>query len=130
MMMAAWWGYACDPLMVAESEYPYHRQILLDGRMLVLWGVCQRSRQNHGGDGVCTDSSATAGACCLWKAGGGCWYESTIGVSGCTDIFSPVGSIKEGILSGVCIVSSTDHAMRQTVYVLEEKGIHMSHNVW
>ena len=75
------------------------------------------------GSGLRTDGSATRGARCLWKSSGGRWYEGTIGRSRCTDILGPVGGIKESILSGVCIVGSTDHAMGQSVYVLGEGDV-------
>jgi hypothetical protein len=63
------------------------------------------------GNWLRTGGFATSGAACLWKISGRCWYESTIGLSRCTDVAGPVGGIMEGILSGVCIVGSTDHAM-------------------
>lgn len=75
------------------------------------------------GDGLRTGASATRGAACLWKISGGCWYEGTIDVSRCADVVGPVGGIEEGILSGVCVVGSTDHALGQSVSVLQKEGI-------
>jgi len=124
--MLASWGYAYGPPRVVESgalEYLTHLRKLLDDRMLVLWGVGQRSEVIQGqkaGNGLRTGGSAATGAGCLWKISGGCRYEGTIGLSRCTDIVGAVGGIKEGILSCVCIVGSTDHAMGQTVYILRE----------
>jgi hypothetical protein len=87
-------------------------------------GVGQRSGVIQGrkwGNGLRTGGSATRGAGCLWESSGGCWHECTIGRSRCTDILGPVGGIMESILSGVCIVGSTDHAMGQSVYVLKKE---------
>jgi hypothetical protein len=72
------------------------------------------------GNGLRTGGLATSGAGCLWEISGGYWYESTIGRSRCTDVVGPVGGIMEGILLGVSIVGSTDHAMGESVYVLEK----------
>lgn len=116
-MMPASSGYAYGPSRVAESgalDYLTHLRKILDGRMLALWGVGRRSgvvQDRKWGNGLRTGGFATTGAAHLWKSSGGCWYESTIGLSRCTDIVGAVGGIKEGILSGVCIVGSTDHAM-------------------
>ena len=50
-MMLASWGYAYGPPRVVESgalEYLTHLRKLLDDRMLVLWGVGQRSEVIQG----------------------------------------------------------------------------------
>ena len=91
--------------------------------MLVLWGVGQGSGVIQGrkwGEWLRTGLSTTTGATCFWKICGGCWYESTIAVSRCTDVVGPVGGIKEGILPGVCIVANTGHALGQSFSILEK----------
>jgi len=56
----------------------------------------------------------------FWEGGRGCWDEGAVCLSRCADKVGAGGFIEERILSCVCIVSSTDHAMGQTVYILGE----------
>jgi hypothetical protein len=81
----------------------------------MIWGDTMRKA----GEWLRTSGSATTAATCPWECSGGCWYESTIFLSRCAHIAFTGGVIAEGILSGVCIVGSTDHAMRQSSYVLK-----------
>lgn len=65
-----------------------------------------------------TGTSATRATTMFWKAGGGRWDEGAVCLSRGTDKVGAGGFIEERILSCVRIVSGTDHAMRQTVYIL------------
>ena len=81
----------------------------------MIWGDSMRKA----GEWLRTSGFATAAATCPWKSSGGRWYERTVCLSWCTDIVAAGGGITEGVLSGVCVVGSTDHAMRQSVYILK-----------